>query len=99
MTKGTQAFGKRLNKAHTLCVRCGRSSYHIQKATCSACGYPHARTRGYNWSRKATRRRTTGTGRMKYMRHVDRRFSNGFREVANSKKESDGSAKPKKAIA
>lgn len=30
MTKGTQSFGKRHNKTHTLCRRCGRSSYHIQ---------------------------------------------------------------------
>merc|ERR1711924_332542 len=65
--------GKRLNKAHTLCVRCGKRSYHIQKGQCSSCGYPHARTRSYNWSWKAKRRKTTGSGRMRYMRHVDRR--------------------------
>merc|ERR1712071_198292 len=40
MTKGTSSFGKRHNKTHTLCRRCGRSSYHIQKHTCSQCGYP-----------------------------------------------------------
>lgn len=44
-TKGTSSFGKRHNKTHTLCRRCGRSSYHIQKHTCSQCGYPAARLR------------------------------------------------------
>lgn len=29
---------------------------------------------------KAIRRKTTGTGRMRYMRHVPRRFKSGFRE-------------------
>jgi ribosomal protein L37E len=43
--KGTGSFGKRHNKTHTLCVRCGGRSYHIQKHTCSACGYPAARKR------------------------------------------------------
>ncbi len=44
-TKGTSSFGKRRNKTHTLCRRCGRSSYHIQKHTCSQCGYPSKRLR------------------------------------------------------
>lgn len=33
-----------------------------------------------NWSVKAIRRKTTGTGRMRYLRHVPRRFKNNFRE-------------------
>ncbi|MBA0696308.1 hypothetical protein Goari_002868, partial [Gossypium aridum] len=33
-----------------------------------------------NWSVKEIRRKTTGTGRMKYLRHVPRRFKTGFRE-------------------
>jgi len=37
--------GKRRNKTHTLCRRCGRRSYHIQKSTCASCGYPAARKR------------------------------------------------------
>ncbi|KAF7918473.1 uncharacterized protein EAE98_009716 [Botrytis deweyae] len=45
MTKGTSSFGKRHNKTHTLCRRCGRRSLHIQKHTCSGCGYPAAKTR------------------------------------------------------
>merc|ERR1712189_178 len=89
MTKGTQAFGKRHNKSHTLCVRCGRSSYHIQKKTCASCGYP-ARNRSFNWGSKAKRRKTTGTGRMRHLKKVHRRSVNGFREgtFAKSQKKS-----------
>ena len=84
--KGTSSFGKRHNKTHTLCRRCGelihplcfgrgqqespgtptsvecdfllrserfangllspgRRSLHIQKHTCSSCGYPAAKIR------------------------------------------------------
>lgn len=49
-TKGTSSFGKRHNKTHTLCRRCGRSSYHIQKSTCAQCGYPAAKLRSCKWS-------------------------------------------------
>lgn len=85
MTKGTSSFGKRHNKTHTLCVRCHRSGYHIQKKRCSACGYPSAKKRRYNWSEKAIRRKTTGTGRMRHLRLVRRRFRNGFREGMQAK--------------
>ncbi|KAF5014677.1 hypothetical protein F66182_14257 [Fusarium sp. NRRL 66182] len=64
MTKGTSSFGKR--------------SFHIQKSTCANCGYPAAKVRKYNWSEKAKRRKTTGTGRMRYLKTVDRKFQNGF---------------------
>jgi ribosomal protein L37E len=37
--------GKRRNKSHTICRRCGRKSFHIQKGTCSGCGYPAPRQR------------------------------------------------------
>lgn len=37
-----------------------------------------------NWSVKAIRRKTTGTGRMRHLRHVPRRFKNCFREGASS---------------
>merc|ERR1711893_25420 len=79
MTKGTSSFGKRHNKTHTICPRCGRRSFHIQKKQCSACGYPSAKRRKFNWSEKSKRRTTTGTGRMRYMKKVQRRFRNGFR--------------------
>lgn len=44
-TKGTSSFGKRHNKTHTHCRRCGRRAYHIQKKTCASCGYPSPRKR------------------------------------------------------
>ncbi|KAL6949669.1 60S ribosomal protein L37 [Hanseniaspora uvarum] len=76
--KGTPSFGKKHNKTHTLCNRCGTRAFHIQKKTCASCGYPAAKMRSYNWGAKAQRRRTTGTGRMRYLKNVSRRFKNGF---------------------
>ncbi|CAG8456459.1 6025_t:CDS:2 [Acaulospora morrowiae] len=40
-----------------------------------------------NWSEKGKRRKTTGTGRMRHLKHVYRRFKNGFREGAQAKKQ------------
>ncbi|KAI8621307.1 60S ribosomal protein L37 [Chytriomyces sp. MP71] len=80
MTKGTQSFGKRHTKSHTLCVRCGRRSFHNQKKTCAQCGYPAAKIRSFGWSVKGQRRKTTGTGRCAYLKTMSRRFKNGFRE-------------------
>ncbi|KAI8919246.1 ribosomal protein L37e-domain-containing protein [Powellomyces hirtus] len=85
MTKGTQSFGKKHTKSHTLCRRCGRRSFHNQKKTCAQCGYPAAKTRHFEWSEKGKRRKTTGTGRMRYLKTVARRFKNGFREGATAK--------------
>ncbi|OSX75436.1 hypothetical protein BU14_0237s0029 [Porphyra umbilicalis] len=85
MTKGTSSFGKRTSKSHTLCVRCGRRSFHIQKSRCASCGYPAARKRTYNWSEKSKRRRTTGTGRMQHLKNMPRRYKNGFREGTQAK--------------
>ncbi|TID16983.1 putative 60s ribosomal protein l37 [Venturia nashicola] len=78
MTKGTASFGKRRNKTHTLCRRCGRRSLHIQKHTCSSCGYPSASVRKYNWGEKAKRRKVTGTGRCRYLKHMPRLAGNNF---------------------
>eukprot|EP00744_Colponema_vietnamica_P018074 GILI01025459.1.p2 GENE.GILI01025459.1~~GILI01025459.1.p2 ORF type:complete len:103 (+),score=23.52 GILI01025459.1:35-310(+) len=86
MTKGTTSFGKRGKKSHTICRRCGERAYHIQKCVCASCGFPSARTRHYNWGVKAIRRRTTGTGRMRSLRHMPRKFKNGFREGTTAKK-------------
>ncbi|KAG0218397.1 60S ribosomal protein L37A [Mortierella sp. NVP41] len=87
LTKGTSSFGKRHTKSHTLCRRCGRRSFHNQKKTCAQCGYPAAKLRSYNWSEKAKRRKTTGTGRMRHLSDVNRRFKNGFREGTQAKKQ------------
>merc|ERR1711865_1074309 len=86
MTKGTTSFGKRHNKSHTLCRRCGQRSYHVQKHQCARCGYPAAKIRGYNWSRKALRRKTPGSGRCRYLKNMPRRAKNGFREGTHAKK-------------
>lgn len=37
-----------------------------------------------NWSQKALRRRTTGTGRMRYLKTIPRKFKNGFREGSSA---------------
>ena len=49
-TKGTSSFGKRRNKTHTLCRRCGSKAYHLQKSTCGKCGYPAKRKRKCKWN-------------------------------------------------
>lgn len=41
--------------------------------------------RKYNWGAKAIRRKTTGTGRMRYLKDLPRRFKNGFREGTQAK--------------
>ncbi|MCP9261489.1 putative 60S ribosomal protein L37-A [Dirofilaria immitis] len=88
MTKGTSSFGKRHNKTHTLCRRCGRSSYHIQKHRCASCGYPSA----------PIRRHTTGTGRMRHMKIVRRRFRNHFREGSIAKPKNRQGVQPANAV-
>ena len=82
MTKGTSSFGKRHTKTHGICRRCGRRSMHNQTHVCAGCGYPAAKIRKYNWSEKAKRRKTTGTGRMRYLSTVARKFKNGFQTGA-----------------
>ncbi|KAF8573592.1 hypothetical protein K439DRAFT_1374911, partial [Ramaria rubella] len=77
---------KRHTKSHTLCRRCGNRAFHRQHKTCASCGYPSAKIRSYNWGEKAKRRKTTGTGRMRYLKDVSRRFKNGFRENVVAKK-------------
>merc|ERR1712212_715896 len=94
MTKGTSSYGKRHNKSHTLC-RCGRSSFHIQKHKCSQCGYPAAKMRSYDWSVKAKRRKTTGTGRMRHLKVVRKRFRYGFREGTQPKRQVKAAAAAK----
>lgn len=45
-----------------------------------------------NWSEKGKRRKTTGTGRMRYLKDVSRRFKNGFQTGAPAN--SRGPSKP-----
>ena len=39
-----------------------------------------ARLRSFNWSKKMIRRKTRGTGRMRYEKSLPRKAKNGFRE-------------------
>jgi large subunit ribosomal protein L37e len=48
--------------------------------------------RQYNWGLKAKGRRTEGTGRMRYMKTMTRKFKNGFREGTVAKKQTKSAA-------
>lgn len=80
MTKGTSSMGKHgQGHSHKLCIRCNARAFHKQKKVCGKCGYPGKKIRGYNWSMKALRRKSTGTGRCRYLKTLPRKFKNGFR--------------------
>ncbi|XP_034374348.1 large ribosomal subunit protein eL37-like [Arvicanthis niloticus] len=85
MTKGTSSIGKRCNKKHTLCHCCGSKVEHLQKSTCSKCGYLAKYKRKYNWSAETKRQNTTGTGWMGHLKIVYRRFRHGFCEGTTPK--------------
>merc|ERR1712118_492845 len=92
MPHSKQAYKKQIQKTHTMCRRCGRTSFHIQKKVCSACGYPSARMRTYNWGKKMIRRKNEGSGRMRYMKQLPRKFKNGFREQTEAPKRKKSAA-------
>ena len=77
--KGTQSFGKRHGRVHVLCRRCGRKTFHKTRKRCSACGFPSKRMKNYNWSLKAKNRRSQGRGRMRYIKKLRVKASNGFK--------------------
>ena len=80
MTKGTTSQGPRHLKAHTFCRRCGRRAYHRQKKICGACGFPITTMRRYDGVYgKVRARKGQGTGRMKYLKDIPRKFRNHFR--------------------
>eukprot|EP01010_Urceolus_cornutus_P000724 NODE_1237_length_1017_cov_289.457645_g951_i0.p1 GENE.NODE_1237_length_1017_cov_289.457645_g951_i0~~NODE_1237_length_1017_cov_289.457645_g951_i0.p1 ORF type:complete len:202 (-),score=49.53 NODE_1237_length_1017_cov_289.457645_g951_i0:89-694(-) len=70
MGKGTSSFGKCHTKAHALCKRCGKRSYHIGHKRCAACWWPQAKKKRFNWSEKSKKRKAIGTGRLRHMKHV-----------------------------
>ncbi|KAF8373133.1 hypothetical protein PRIPAC_79562 [Pristionchus pacificus] len=45
-----------------------------REQTCASCGYPAAKKCVYQWSIKAIRRSTTGTGRMHHLKKIQHRF-------------------------
>jgi large subunit ribosomal protein L37e len=71
-----------LGRTHTLCRRCGKNAWHQKWKRCAACAYPRASRRRFNWSVKAIKRRTAGTGRCRYLKVVQRRTKNGFKCAA-----------------
>mmetsp|Transcript_15654 Transcript_15654/g.17402 ORF Transcript_15654/g.17402 Transcript_15654/m.17402 type:complete len:94 (-) Transcript_15654:74-355(-) len=71
MGKGTTSFGQRNKNNHFLCPRCGRRAFNKAAGQCSACNFPAPKMRKYNWSQKAIRRKTTGTGRMRYLKKIE----------------------------
>jgi len=86
MTKGTQSFGGRHNKTHTICRRCGKKSWHIQDSQCGACGAGlYAGIRRYNWGKKAIRRKTTGSGRTEHLKKVHEQYA-GIQKTNNTYK-------------
>ncbi|MBI3032910.1 50S ribosomal protein L37e [Candidatus Woesearchaeota archaeon] len=53
MSKGTASHGKKSRgKAHIICRRCSRHSFHVSRKICSSCGYgKSARMRSYTWQK------------------------------------------------
>ncbi|XP_049731457.1 60S ribosomal protein L37-like [Elephas maximus indicus] len=92
MMKGMSWFGKHRNKTHTLCCHCGFKAYHLQKLTCGKCGYIAKCKKKYNWSTKAKRRNTTGTGQMRHLKIIYHRFRDGYCEGTTPKPERAGVA-------
>ncbi|KAH8809488.1 hypothetical protein DL96DRAFT_1628291 [Flagelloscypha sp. PMI_526] len=87
MTKGTSSFGKRtfqISILFAVVVEPGRSTSKSTLAHPAA--IPPAKIRSFEWGQKAKRRKTTGTGRLRYLKDVSRRFKNGFRENTAAKK-------------
>ena len=51
MSKGTpsKSGGK---KTHSMCRRCGKHSFHMQKRVCSSCGFGKtSKIRQFNWAK------------------------------------------------
>ncbi|XP_036018026.1 60S ribosomal protein L37-like [Mus musculus] len=78
MTKGPSSFGKYHNKRYTPCCHYCSKVYHLQKLACGKCGYPAKLKEKYNWSAKAKRQNTAGTGWMRHLKIVYHRFRHGF---------------------
>ena len=101
MTKGTTSQGPKHLKTHTFCRRCGRRSFHRQNKICAACGFPRKTIRRYDGVLiKVRGRKGQGTGKMKYLKEVPRRFRNNFRcrnsyraALAGNKKADEGESK------
>ena len=52
MSKGTPSK-KGGKTVHTMCRRCGKHAFHVQKKVCAACGFGKSKKiRKYNWVRQ-----------------------------------------------
>merc|ERR1712071_243491 len=58
--------------SHAISRVSGKSNFHLQKRKTASTG-GGATKRRYTWSTKAIRRNRTGTGRMRSLRHVNKR--------------------------
>ena len=78
--KGTGSFGKRHNKSHTILPQVRSPLVPHPEGRVRRVRLPFRPQAQLHWSTKAIGRRTTGTGRMRYLKTLPRRFKNGFRE-------------------
>merc|ERR1712086_714913 len=85
MSRGTPAAGKKHRHSHAISRVSGKSNFHLQKRKTASTG-GGATKRGYTWSTKAIRRNRTGTGRMRSLRHVNRKEKNGYRTGTQASK-------------
>ena len=80
MKKDTTSQGPRHLKVYAFCRRSGRRAFHRQKKVCGSCGFPWTPMRRYDVNyRKVRGRKGQGTGKMKYLKEVPRKFRNQFR--------------------
>ncbi|KAF8381278.1 hypothetical protein PRIPAC_70420 [Pristionchus pacificus] len=70
--------GKNIGDSHTenraLSISWNFAKKGGREQTCASCGYPAAKKCVYQWSIKAIRRSTTGTGRMRHLKKIQHRF-------------------------
>lgn len=78
MSKGTPSMGKMRIRNHLMCPRCGNMAYHKQIRKCASCAFPEAKRRTPA-SLKAARRTGQGTGRLRHIKKVQKKFKNGFK--------------------
>ena len=85
--RGTPAAGKKHVHTHCISRYTGRSNFHKQKRKDAQSGGGfHAKKRRYSWSTKAMRRNTTGSGRMRHLRHTATKEKNGYRHGMQASK-------------
>ncbi len=52
MVEGKLRKGKKNNKVHGKCRRCGNKSYHLSKGVCASCGFGKStKRRDFSWQK------------------------------------------------